>query len=330
MTAFDPSRFWHARPTLVTGATGLLGSWLVKRLLAAGARVVAIVRAPAAPTGNARIGLPAPVTVVHGDVRDQGLLERVLDQHQVKTVMHLAAQAIVTEALRDPVATFATNVQGTWSLLEACRRHPVEQVLLASSDKAYGDAERLPCDEQTPLRGRGPYEASKACADLIGHSYAHTFGVPVAITRCGNFYGGGDLHWNRIVPGTIRCVLRGERPLIRTDGLFVRDYFHVDDGAAAYMRLAEGLAQHPELRGEAFNFSNEAPVTVLELVTRILQMMGSPLVPDVRGEPAQEIRAQLLSAEKARRVLEWSPLYTLDEGLRLTIEWYREFLAEAE
>lgn len=318
--------FWSGRPTLVTGATGLLGGWLVRRLRAAGARVIALARDAAA----GRAALPPDVALVAGDVRDQAVLERALAGHGARTVMHLAAQAIVGAARRDPVTTFEINVQGTWAVLEACRRAGgVEQVLLASSDKAYGEAARLPYVEDAPLLGRQPYEASKACADLLGQSYAHTYGLPVAITRCGNYYGGGDLHWNRIVPGTVRAVLRGERPLIRTDGLFVRDYFHADDGAAAYLLLAETLARRPELRGEAFNFSYETPLTSLELVRRILTLMGSDLEPDVRGEPADEIRVQILSAEKARRVLGWTPLHTLDDGLRLTIDWYREHLSRA-
>jgi CDP-glucose 4,6-dehydratase len=326
VTDFDRARFWSRRPTLVTGATGLLGGWLLQRLSAGGARVIALVR----PGLGDRAPLPPDVVPVIGDVRDQALLERALVEHGVRTVMHVAAQAIVGAARRDPVATFEVNVQGTWAVLEACRRAGgVEQVLLASSDKAYGEAARLPYVEDTPLLGRQPYEASKACADLLGQSYAHTYGLPLAITRCGNYFGGGDRHWNRIVPGTIRAVLRGERPLIRTDGLFVRDYFHVDDGAAAYVALAEALAQRPELRGQAFNFSYETPLTSLELVRRILRLMGSDLEPEVLGEPADEIRAQILSAEKARRVLGWRPLHTLDEGLRLTIAWYREHLRDA-
>ncbi len=319
--------FWSGRPTLVTGATGLLGGWLVRRLRAAGARVIALTRDAAA----GRASLPPDVVLVAGDVRDQAALARALAEHGARTVMHLAAQAIVGEARRDPVATFETNVQGTWAVLEACRRAgQVEQVLLASSDKAYGEAARLPYVEDAPLLGRQPYEASKACADLLGQSYAHTYGLPVAITRCGNYYGGGDLHWNRIVPGTVRAVLRGERPLIRTDGLFVRDYFHADDGAAAYLLLAETLARRPELRGEAFNFSYEMPLTSLDLVRRILTLMGSDLDPDVLGEPADEIRAQILSAEKARRVLGWTPLHSLDDSLRMTIDWYREHLSRAK
>jgi CDP-glucose 4,6-dehydratase len=260
-------------------------------------------------------------------VRDQALLERVLGEYEIDTVIHLAAQTLVPVANRNPVATFETNIAGTWALLEACRRSPkVKQIILASSDKAYGEAEKLPYDESTPLCGRHPYDVSKSCADLIAQSYAETYGSPVAITRCGNFYGPGDLNWNRIVPGTIRSVMRDERPIIRSDGKHIRDYFYVEDGAAAYLLLAEQLAANPNLRGEAFNFSNETQVSVLDLVHRLLDLMGSPLEPDVRNEASHEIRHQSLSAAKARRELGWQPLYTLDEGLRKTIPWYTEFL----
>jgi CDP-glucose 4,6-dehydratase len=264
-------------------------------------------------------------------VCDQTLLERALGEYEIDTVIHLAAQTIVGVANRNPVATFQTNIQGTWSLLEACRRSPqVRQIVVASSDKAYGDQEALPYTEEAPLQGRHPYDVSKSCADLIAHTYAHSFGLPVVITRCGNFYGGGDLNWNRIVPGTIRSILRGQRPVIRSDGNYIRDYFYVEDGAAAYMLLAERLAENPALRGEAFNFSNELQMTVLELVQEILRRMGSALTPEIRCEASNEIRHQYLSAEKARRVLGWRPLFTLDEGLERTIAWYREFFTREQ
>ena len=231
-------------------------------------------------------------------------------------------------ANRNPVATFESNIAGTWRLLEACRRSPkVKQIVLASSDKAYGDAEKLPYDESTPLCGRHPYDVSKSCADLIAQSYATTYGLPVAITRCGNFYGPGDLNWNRIVPGTVRSILRGERPVIRSDGQHIRDYFYVEDGAAAYLLLAEKLAADPTLKGEAFNFSNEVQLTVLELVEKLLGLMGSRLAPDVRNEASNEIRHQSLSAAKAREKLHWHPLFTLEDGLRKTISWYSNVIA---
>lgn len=325
------SRFWLDRPTFVTGGTGLVGGWLVKRLIEAGADVVCLVRDWAPQSELVRARLIEQVKVVRGDVCDQPLLERALGEYEIDTVIHLAAQTIVGIANRNPVSTFETNVQGTWTLLEACRRSPsVKQIVVASSDKAYGDQPQLPYDENTPLQGQHPYDVSKSCADLIAHTYAKTFGTPAVITRCGNFYGGGDLNWNRIVPGTIRSVFRGQRPVIRSDGSYVRDYFYVEDGAAAYMLLAEELAARHELRGEAFNFSNEVQVTVLELVQRILALMSSDLMPNVRNETTNEIRHQYLNAAKARERLGWHPSFTLDEGLQRTIEWYREFFTETE
>jgi CDP-glucose 4,6-dehydratase len=320
--------FWRDRVTLVTGATGLVGGWLVKRLLDVQADVVALVRDWVPSSEVVRSGALDRITVVRGDVRDRDLLERVLGEFEVDTVIHLAAQTIVGIANRNPISTFETNIQATWNLLEACRRSPkVKQIVLASSDKAYGDQENLPYDETTPLQGKHPYDVSKSCADLIAQTYANTYGSPVVITRCGNFYGGGDLNWNRIIPGTIRSILRQERPVIRSDGQFVRDYFYVEDGAAAYMHLAEQLAARPDaLRGHAFNFSNENPVTVLEIVNAVSRIMGSQLMPDIRNEANNEIRKQFLSAAKARKMLNWQPMFTLQEGLEATVGWYREFL----
>ena len=318
--------FWQDRPTFVTGATGLVGGWLVRRLLNLGADIVCLVRDWVPQSELVHTQLIEQVKVVRGDVRDQVLLERTLGEYEIDTVIHLAAQTIVGIANRNPVSTFETNIGGTWTLLEACRRSPkVKRMVLASSDKAYGDQKMLPYDEEMPLQGSHPYDVSKSCADLIAQAYATTYNIPVAITRCGNFYGGGDLNWNRIVPGTIRSVLRGQRPIIRSDGKFVRDYFYVEDGTAAYILLAERL-DDSNLYGHAFNFSNEIQLTVLELVERILSLMGSNLEPDVRNEATNEIRHQYLSAAKARQVLGWQPLFTLDEGLKRTIEWYEKFL----
>ena len=321
------NQFWQDRPVFVTGASGLLGSWLVRRLLNANADVVCLVRDWVPQSELVRGGLLEQVKVVRGDVRDQETVERTLGEYEIDTVIHLAAQTIVGIANRNPVSTFESNVGGTWTLLEACRRSPVvKQIVVASSDKAYGHHEQLPYNEDAPLIGRHPYDVSKSCADLIAQAYAATYDLPVAITRCGNLYGGGDLNWNRIVPGTIRSVLRNQRPVIRSDGKFVRDYFYAEDGAAANMLLAEKLAADPSLKGQAFNFSNETQVTVQELVERILKLMDSNLEPEVRNEAVNEIRQQYLSAEKARTVLGWRPLFSLDEGLRATIAWYREFL----
>lgn len=321
------TKFWTDRPTFVTGGAGLVGSWVVRRLVEAGADVVCLIRDWVPQSEVVRRGLLDKVRVVRGDICDQELIERVLGEYEISTVIHLAAQTIVGIANRNPVSTFESNIKGTWALLEACRRSPkVSSVVVASSDKAYGDAKVMPYDETTRLEGRHPYDVSKSCADLIAQSYAHTYDLPVVVTRCGNFFGGGDLNWNRIVPGTIRSVLRGERPVIRSDGKFVRDYFYVEEGARVYMMLAERLAQDPKLRGEAFNFSNEMQVTVLELVDKIISAMKSDLRPDVHDEAVQEIRIQYLSAKKAREQLGWKPELTLDEGLTRTIAWYREFL----
>jgi CDP-glucose 4,6-dehydratase len=320
------STFWRDRPTLVTGGTGLLGPWLVKRLLEAEADVVCLVRDWVPDCELVRAKWIEKVKVVRGDLRDQALLERTLGEYEIDTVFHLAAQTIVGIANNNPISTFETNIAGTWALLEACRRSPsIGRILVASSDKAYGDQEKLPYSEDTPLEGRHPYDVSKSCADLISKAYSVTFDLPVVVTRCGNFYGGGDLNWNRIVPGTIRSALRGERPIIRSDGTFLRDYVYVEDGAAAYMLSAEKMAENPKLNGEAFNFSNENPVSVLDLVRQILALLNSGLEPLIQDRAKNEIRHQYLSATKARRELGWKPLFGLDEGLRCTIEWYNHF-----
>jgi CDP-glucose 4,6-dehydratase len=327
VTATTGTAFWRDRPTLVTGASGLVGSWLVKRLLAAQADVVCLIRdwVPQSELMGSKV--VEQVKAVRGELRDQRLLERLIGEYEIDTVLHLAAQTIVPIANRNPISTFETNVAGTWALLEACRRSPtVKQIVVASSDKSYGEQEKLPYDETMALAGRHPYDVSKSAGDLIAQSYAATYDLPVVITRCGNFYGGGDLNWSRIVPGTIRSVLRGKRPVIRSDGQSVRDYFYVEDGAAAYAFLAEHLAADRSLVGEAFNFSNEEPITVLELTNKILGLMGSDLKPDVRDEATNEIKCQYLSAAKAREKLGWRPLFQLEHGLLLTIDWYRDLL----
>lgn len=320
--------FWQDRPVFVTGATGLLGGWLVRRLIMAGAEVVCLVRdwVPQSELVSAR--LIDGVRVVRGDVRDQETVERALGEYEIATVFHLAAQTIVGVANRNPVSTLDVNIRGTWALFEACRRSPtVQEIVMASSDKAYGDQEEMPYTEAAPLQGRHPYDVSKSCADLLGQMYAKTYQLPVAITRCGNFYGGGDLNWNRLVPGTIRSLIRGERPVIRSDGRFVRDYFYAEEGAAAYMLLAEQLAARPELRGEAFNFSNEKQTTALELVNTIIGVMGSQLTPEVRNEASNEIRVQYLDASKAKALLGWSPTFTQESCIRATVRWYEAYFS---
>lgn len=326
MESLDMNDFWRDRPTFITGATGLIGGWLVRRLVDLGADVVCLIRDQVPHCELVLSGLIDRVKRIQGDVRDQTEMERALNEYEIDTVFHLAAQTIVGTANRNLISTLDSNIRGTWTILEACRRNPlVKQIVLASSDKAYGDQPILPYNESTPLQGRHPYDVSKSCADLIAQMFAHTYQLPVAITRCGNFYGGGDLNWNRIVPGTIRSVLRNEQPVIRSDGSYIRDYFYVEDGALAYILLAEKLAENRGLIGEAFNFSNENQVTVLEIAMHILRLMNSDLTPRVLGEAQNEIKHQYLNASKAREILGWKPTYSLEDGLVKTIEWYKNY-----
>lgn len=322
---------WRDRAVAVTGAAGFLGSHVTRILTAAGADVVALVRDDDPPTPVVDDWDRTRVHVVRGDVCHQATVERFLGEYQVRTVLHLAAQTQVEIANRNPGSTFESNVRGTWTVLEACRRSPlVEQIVVASSDKAYGAQPVLPYTEDMPLLAVHPYDVSKACADLIATSYHRQYGSPVAVSRCGNFYGPGDTNWNRLVPGTIRSLLRGDRPVVRSDGTPTRDYLHVEDGAGAYVRLAEALAADPGLAGQAFNFSNETPISVLDLVGTLRAAAGrDDLEPDVRGTATGEIDHQWLSSEKARTVLGWKPRYAVAEGMTATVAWYREFLGAA-
>lgn len=322
--------FWKGRRVFVTGATGIIGSWLVKDLLAQGAYVVALVRDADPQSELYRSGDIRRVSVVNGALEDFWTLERAINLHEIDTVFHLGAQTIVEVAHRFPLSTFEANVRGTYNLLEACRLHQdmVQRVIIASSDKAYGEQPKLPYTEDMPLNGRHPYEVSKSCTDLIAQAYYHTYGLPVAIARCGNVFGGGDLNWSRLVPGTIRAFLRRERPVIRSDGTYVRDYIYVKDVVRAYMLLAERLDED-QVRGEAFNFSLERPQTVLEMVRVIQRLMGcADIEPEIRNCATGEIHSQYLSAAKARRVLGWEPQYDLERGLGETIEWYRRFFEQ--
>ncbi|MGN7857907.1 GDP-mannose 4,6-dehydratase [Bacillus stratosphericus] len=319
------SGFWNGKNVFVTGCTGLLGSYLVKELIDQGANVTGLVR-DQVPRSNLYQGSQfEKMNVVQGALEDMQTIERALGEYEIDTVFHLAAQAIVGVANRHPVSTFEANILGTWNVLEACRRQPlIKRVIVASSDKAYGDQEQLPYDEDMSLNGKHPYDVSKSCADLISHTYYNTYGLPVCITRCGNLYGGGDLNFNRIIPQTIQLVLEGKAPEIRSDGTFIRDYFYIEDAVKAYLLLAEKM-EEKGLAGEAFNFSNEIQLTVLELVDKILKAMGSELKPRILNQGTHEIKHQYLSAEKARKLLDWKPDYSIDEGLEKTIEWYREF-----
>jgi CDP-glucose 4,6-dehydratase len=318
--------FWRSRSVYVTGGTGLLGGWLIEALVARGANVVVLVRDRVPDARLNRERIVERVAVVSGRVEDVDLNERILAEYEVESVFHLAAQTIVGVANRSPLSTFESNIKGTWCLLEACRRLPaVKRIVVASSDKAYGARTRLPYDEEAPLAGTHPYDVSKSCADLIARAYATTYGSPVCVTRCGNFYGGGDLNWNRIVPGTIRSATLDERPVIRSDGTPVRDYFYIEDGVQAYLDLAEAM-DRADVRGRAFNFSNEIQVSVADLVERTLAAMGrKDLRPVILNQAPNEIAHQYLSARRARDVLGWRPRFTLEEGLARTVAWYRSY-----
>jgi CDP-glucose 4,6-dehydratase len=298
----------------------------VDDLVSRGAAVTAIVRDDIPFSLLYERGLDSQINIVRGDVEDYALLERTLAEYEIEAVFHLAAQTQVLIANRSPLSTFETNIRGTYMLLEACRRAPlIKAIVVASSDKAYGSTPQLPYDETTPLRGGHPYDVSKSCADLIASSYAHSFSAPISITRCGNLYGGGDLNFDRIIPGTVRSIYYGESPVIRSDGSPIRDYFYVRDAVNAYVLLAEKLLAGAE-RGEAYNFSNELQISVLDLTRRILAIMGrEDLKPVVLGGNSGEIQNQWLSARKARELLGWSPTYTIDEALTETVQWYREF-----
>lgn len=329
MTSPAPSSFWTDRSVFVTGATGLLGSHLVRELVARRANVVCLVRDDVPRSHFAALGLERQTTVVRGALEHYDTLARALNEYECESVFHLGAQTIVGTAARGPLATFEANVRGTYNLLEACRVNgkTVRRVIVASSDKAYGEQASLPYTEDSTLVGRFPYDCSKSCTDLIAQSYFASYGVPVCITRCGNLYGAGDLNWNRLVPGTLRSALRGEPPIVRSDGTFVRDYFYVEDAVAAYLVLAEAMERR-EVVGQAFNFSDDQPLTVIDMVQRALAAAGRPdLEMVIRGEASREIPQQYLSAAKARRLLEWSPRFGMQQGLERTAAWYRQWLA---
>jgi len=320
---------WSQRRVLVTGATGIIGSWLVKELLRRDAHVVALVLDADPGSEMSRSGDIDRVEVVHGALEEYPILDRSLAQHNIDTVFHLGAQTIVGTAHSSPLSTFESNIRGTYNLLEACRVHAdtVKAVVVASSDKAYGEQSVLPYTEDMTLAGQHPYEVSKSCADMVAQAYHWTYALPVGIARCGNVYGGGDLNWSRIVPGTIRSLLEGKRPIVRSDGAYVRDYIYVKDVVDGYISLAEGLLRD-EVKGEAFNFGNERPVTVLELVRQIQAVLDCmDLEPEIVNTAKGEIRSQYLSATKARDALCWEPRYDPEQGLRETVDWYRGYLA---
>ncbi len=319
--------FWQEKRTLITGCTGLLGSWLTAELVALGADVVGLVRDFVPQSQLYRSGVVHQIKVVQGDLCDYELLERTMGEYEIELIFHLAAQTIVGIANRAPLSTFETNIRGTYLLLEAARRiDTVQGIIVASSDKAYGDQPNLPYVEDAPLHGRHPYDVSKSCADLIAQAYAHSYNLPVIVTRCANLYGGGDLNWNRILPGTIRSVLRGERPVIRSDGTFKRDYLYVKDAVRGYLMAAQSLTG-PAMAGETFNFGLGQPTTALEVVNTIISVSDhDELQPIILNEVENEIQDQYLCSDKAGRILGWEPQFSLEEGLAETMAWYRAFL----
>jgi CDP-glucose 4,6-dehydratase len=322
------SSFWKDRRVFVTGCDGFIGSWLTAGLVSAGADIVGLLRDQVPHSQLVRSGTINQITVVVGDVTDYPLLERTMAEYEIDTVFHLAAQTIVQIANRAPLSTFETNIKGTWVLMEAARRNPtVKRVIVASSDKAYGTHEVLPYTEESPLQGRHPYDVSKSCADLIAQAYANTYDMPIVVTRFANLYGGGDLNWSRIVPGTIRSALQGNQPVIRSDGTFRRDYLFVGDAVSAYMLLAEKM-QAPEISGQVFNFGLDQPIEAKVMVRIIIDLAGRPdLEPIVLNQAQNEIPEQYSSSQKAYRVLGWKPQHNIEEGLLKTIDWYRDFLA---
>ncbi len=320
--------FWQDRRVFVTGCTGFLGSWLVDALVQRGASVIGLIRDHVPQSMLYQNGTVSRIRIVNGQLNDVTLLERILAEYEIESIFHLAAQTIVGIANRSPLSTFETNIRGTWHLLEAARRTPqVKGIIVASSEKAYGEPLDLPYLEDHPLRGRHPYDVSKSCVDLIAQTYATTYHLPVAITRFSNLYGGGDLNWNRLIPGTVRSVLRGEPPIIRSDGTFKRDYVYVEDAAGGYLSLAEGIDQ-PGICGQAFNFGLGQPVTALEVVQTIIQVSEEPqLQPIILDTVEHEIRDEYLSPEKARKLLGWQPKESLSSGLARTMDWYRNYLS---
>jgi CDP-glucose 4,6-dehydratase len=321
---------WVRRRVLVTGATGIVGSWVVRRLLEEGAVVVALVLDWDPRSELVRSGDITRTHVVNGALEDIGAVERAVNVHETDTVIHLGAQTLVGPALRSPLPTFEANIRGTYNLLEVCRTHRdlVRSVVVASSDKAYGEASVLPYAEDMPLAGKHPYDVSKSCADLLAGAYAHTYDLPVTVARCGNIYGGGDLNWSRIVPGTIRSLWSGERPVLRSDGTFTRDYIYVQDVVDGYLRLARS-AHEDGIRGEAFNFSPGAPLSVLEITRTIQRLMDrEDLAPVILNQARAEIRDQYLDSTRATERLGWTSRYSLEAGLQETIDWYARLLGE--
>lgn len=319
--------FWKGKNVFVTGGIGFLGSWLVKDLVEKGAHVVVLVGDNDPRSNFYRFNLEKKSVIIHGYLQDHHLLVRILNDYEINYVFHLAAQPIVTIANKNPFSTFESNIRGTYNLLEACRIHgKTECVVVASSDKAYGSHDKLPYYEHAPLKGEHPYDVSKSCTDLLTNCYFKTYNLPVVITRSGNFYGGGDFNFSRIVPDTVMSVINGKQPIIRSDGTFIRDYIYVKDVVDAYMKLAENIHK-PEVCGHAFNISTDKKHTVLDMVNTILKVMNSNLQPVILNQVKSEIKHQYLSGGKIRNAINWEPKYDLEAGLKETAQWYLEIFS---
>ncbi len=319
---------YAGRRILVTGATGLVGSAVAAELLSRGANVTALVRDVDPSSEFYRSGTAARTRVINGRLEDPADVERAIVETECQGVFHLGAQAIVTHALTSPLQTFQSNIQGTWNLLEACRRQrrQLDFVVVASTDKAYGKLEGASYRETDALNATGPYDVSKACADRLAVCYHQTFDLPVAVTRCGNIYGPGDTHWNRIVPGAILAAWRKEPLVIRSDGQYIRDYIYLRDVVEGYLLLGERIGE-PGVAGEAFNLSTGEELTVLQIARKVAEAMGGePIEPLIENTARAEIRKQTLDAGKARRVLGWTSRYDIDSGLAETVPWYRDYL----
>ncbi len=312
---------------MITGATGLVGSWLARRLVEKGSSVVALIRDADPQSEFIKSGLYKSSTLVLGELVNFKSIERAVNEHEIDTVFHLGAQTIVGTALRSPLSTFESNIRGSYHLLEACRRHGslVQRIVIASSDKAYGSSDILPYTEEMPLCGKHPYDVSKSCTDLLAFSYSHTYGLPLAIARCGNIFGGGDLNWSRLIPGTIRSFYLNEAPIIRSDGTFTRDYVFIDDVVDAYLLLAQSVHRE-NVQGAAFNFGPNAPASALEVVLMIQRLMNKPTIhPQILNTAKAEIHDQSLNSQKAAETFGWRPKHTLEKGLIETIRWYENY-----
>jgi len=318
---------WKQTNILITGASGIVGSWLVHELIKKQVNIICFIRDWNPQTQLIASGDVLKTTVVSGKLENYDDIDRAINEYQADTIFHLGAQTIVGSALRNPLACFESNIRGTYNLLEATRRYKsfVKRTIIASSDKAYGSSDILPYTEDMPLQGKGPYDVSKSCADLLSLAYAQTYNLPITVARCGNIYGPGDLNWSRIVPDTIRRLYHKQNPVLRSDGSYIRDYIYVMDVVDAYIHLAE-KTDEPDIRGEAFNFSTESKITVLEITNKIIELMDcKELTPIILNEAKGEIKNQYLDSSKARKLLNWKPKYSIEEGLIQTIKWYIEF-----